>query len=486
MDIKVAVVTPYHREEDSVLRDCLASVKGQTWKQCTHFLVADGVPNPLIANAEVKHIVLPSAHGPGGNLARCIGALTAVAEGFDAVAFLDADNWYRPEHIARMVELHLQTGASVCSSGRSIHRPDGSPMPIDDQNAEDGFIDTSCLCVFRAGFDLLPLWGMMPVEFGPICDRVMSSAIKTRRVPRAHVPEPTVCFRTQYAGHYKRLGETPPPGAKESESAIRIHEQFKALPLVEMMALMLGLATGEDPRASTRSRDSQVAMSRYQVGNKDRKFVVEAPDNGRFRLAVEDILTKEAYAIPIGVPPVKNILDIGAGVGLSAAYFRLVFPDAALYCVEPDPFAYDLLGRNAANIGNCLTYRAALYAMTAPSSIYLDDSGFGSTLAPVSERPMRVLLLDAWQFIASLPVSSFDLVKLDTAGAEVPILLRIRECIKQTGVIQVRFHSRGDRQLIDEILRETHELWRGALASPDLGRLTYVRRRPVESASAGA
>jgi glycosyltransferase involved in cell wall biosynthesis len=119
--LRIAVVTPYYKEKDDVLQTCLASVVDQEYKNCCHFVIADGFPNAIVKKFRCRHIVLPSAHADNGNAARCIGAIAAVTEGFDAVAFLDADNWYRADHISRLVDLHQETGASVCTSGRTMH-----------------------------------------------------------------------------------------------------------------------------------------------------------------------------------------------------------------------------------------------------------------------------------------------------------------------------------------------------------------------------
>jgi FkbM family methyltransferase len=486
MAMKVAVVTPYHREEDSVLQACLASVRSQTWKPCTHFLVADGIPNPAIAQADVKHIILPSAHGGGGNLARCLGAMTAAAEGFDAVAFLDADNWYRAEHVERLVELHLRTGASVCTSSRSIHRLDGSVMNVADASNGDDFTDTNCLCVFRAAFDLLPLWGMIPPAFGMVGDRIFWYAVRTRCASRAHSPEPTVCYRSTYARHYELLGEDPPPAAKRSHAYLEVWNQVTSLASAEKMSLVYGQAAVEDVRTPAERLDSRAGTTKFGVGMKGRKFVLDVPDGRSARRSADDIFTKDCYGHPSGGPAPKNILDIGANVGLSAAFFRLVYPDAALHCVEPDPRAYDCLSRNAALIGNCRTYQAALFNVTCPSRLYYAGNGAGASLAPISGRSGRILLLDARYFMARLPVVSFDLVKIDAAGAEVLILFRIRDMLAPTSVIHVRFYSQPDRRLIDEMLQATHRLSRETTVAPDFGRLTYVRRPPSELEGAGA
>jgi hypothetical protein len=224
-------------------------------------MVADGQPNPLLTNWDVQHIVLPSAHGDVGNLPRCVGAMSAVSEGFYAVAFLDADNWYREDHISRLVELHAKTGAAVCTSGRSLHRLDGSLLRIDERESDgQRFCDTSCLCIFKPAFDLLPLWGLMPPWLGPLGDSVMWAAILQRQIGRAHSPEPTVCFRTQYANHYRVSGEAAPAGTKEPADAQRVRARYLSLPPIERASLLSGLGGAYDlePLVELRRSPQQV------------------------------------------------------------------------------------------------------------------------------------------------------------------------------------------------------------------------------------
>lgn len=239
--INVAVITPYYKETDDVLRTCLTSVRNQDYKNCRHFLVADGFPNPTIADWNVQHIILPSSHHDTGNLARAVGAIAAVSEGYDAIAFLDADNWYRADHLARLIALFETTGAQVCTAGRTMHRLDGSLLGICQVNDGSHFVDTSCLCIFRPAFHLLPLWALMPARFGAIGDRVVWAAIRERRLPTSHSPEPTVAFRTQYAWDYTSRGETPPPGAKVPDETQSMIKEFNDLPVAEKMFLLSGV-----------------------------------------------------------------------------------------------------------------------------------------------------------------------------------------------------------------------------------------------------
>ena len=88
--MRIAIITPYYKEPTEVLRRCHDSVKAQTYP-ATHFMLADGHPNPEVDNWDVVHIKLP-AHGDSCDTPRAIGALSASAQGFDAISLLDADN----------------------------------------------------------------------------------------------------------------------------------------------------------------------------------------------------------------------------------------------------------------------------------------------------------------------------------------------------------------------------------------------------------
>jgi glycosyltransferase involved in cell wall biosynthesis len=125
--MKVAVITPYFRTPLPWLERCHQSVLLQT-HPCTQIFVADGEPLAVIDQWKAQHIVLQHGHGDFGDTPLAIGSLSAIGQGFDAIAYLDSDNWYHPEHIASLVALHQQVGAAVCAANRLFCRLDGSPL----------------------------------------------------------------------------------------------------------------------------------------------------------------------------------------------------------------------------------------------------------------------------------------------------------------------------------------------------------------------
>jgi glycosyltransferase involved in cell wall biosynthesis len=212
--LKVAVITPYLAESLDLLRQCHDSVLDQT-HACLHVMVADGQPRSELGGWNIDHVVLPRPHHDIGSTPRLVGCYHAIGLGYDAVAFLDADNWYRPDHIAKLASLCEATGAGFLSSGRMLCRPDGSQMGICPFTDADRFVDTSCMMFTRSGFHVLAKWSLMPDYAHVIGDRVMLHYVKEAGLLRAHSPDPSVYYRCTKQGVYERLGEPIPPGVRE-------------------------------------------------------------------------------------------------------------------------------------------------------------------------------------------------------------------------------------------------------------------------------
>ena len=211
--MKVAVITPYYKESLEIIRNCHESVLNQTVK-CLHVLVADGFPLIEINNWDVDHVILPRSHNDIGSTPRLIGCYHAIGLGYDAVTFLDADNWYRYDHIESLIKLFIETKAAFISSTRYVCRLDGSVMGICNQTNPQRFIDTNCMMFTRQGFHLLDFWALMPSYAHLIGDRVMLQKVNQSGVIVSHSGLPTVYYRCSKEGIYKSLNEPIPEGVQ--------------------------------------------------------------------------------------------------------------------------------------------------------------------------------------------------------------------------------------------------------------------------------
>jgi hypothetical protein len=207
---RVAVVTPYYRESLQQLRRCHRSVEAQS-HPCLHVMVADGHPCWRLNRWPIDHIRLPRPHNDIGSTPRLIGAFHAIGLGVDAVAFLDADNWYKPDHIQELVDLRARTGAAFLSSSRELFSLDGTsmgPCPISDPKR---FIDTNCMMFWRDAFPLLHHWGLMPSYAHLLGDRVMLQQLKRSGLAMASNGKASVAYSCSKPGLYELMGHVAPP-----------------------------------------------------------------------------------------------------------------------------------------------------------------------------------------------------------------------------------------------------------------------------------
>ncbi|MBT6089062.1 MAG: glycosyltransferase [Rhodospirillaceae bacterium] len=237
--MKIAVITPYHVEPLDMLKRAHDSVAAQT-HDCTHYMVADGHARAEIDGWNVRHIPLPVEHGNNGNTPRAIGSMDAIGDGFDAIAYLDADNWFEPDHIATLVTLHSETGADLVSSGRVIHAIDGTVLLPDGETGDgERHADTSAIMVAASGFSVVPIWALMPDEMGPNCDRVFFQAAMRIGLKHEHSEGETLHFTSRYGPHYRATGLPVPPdangmtGIKTSKDFIR---RMRALDCKDLMS----------------------------------------------------------------------------------------------------------------------------------------------------------------------------------------------------------------------------------------------------------
>ena len=209
---RYAIVTPYYKEDRHLLERCIHSVQEQTLA-ADHILVADGYPQGWLDGEPVRHIRLDRNHADYGDTPRAIGAMLAVAEGYAGIAFLDADNWFEPAHVALCVEASLRNpSCDYVIAKRNLCRPDGSVIPVEDAPISL-FVDTSCFFLLPGSYHMIHRFGLVPFQLAPICDRVFFASLRQEKLVAEMVMEKTVNYHCLWPAVYRNAGEVPPPDA---------------------------------------------------------------------------------------------------------------------------------------------------------------------------------------------------------------------------------------------------------------------------------
>lgn len=230
--LSVAALTPYSREPLEMLERCYRSVARQTVR-CEHVFVADGYPREELDGWDVRHLRLSVPHKDFGDTPRRVAGEAVIDAGFDAVVYVDADNWLRPHHVESLVACHLARGAVICHSARTFHRIDGTLLPLQQQGDNVRHVDGNCLFVSREAFDLLPLWGSWPRELSCIDDRMIWHAALACGHSHAFTGAFTMCYEAAHVSFYNAVGETPPIGARPDLDLDQLYTWHAGLPAAE-------------------------------------------------------------------------------------------------------------------------------------------------------------------------------------------------------------------------------------------------------------
>lgn len=210
--MRVAIITPYHSEAAATLRRCHDSVKAQTYANVRHMMVGDGNPHPLVDTLDVDHYKLPRAHADAGATPRALAALSAFSQGYDAVGFIDADCYLKPNHVELMVSILRESGADGVIATRVIHSQDDREMYVDrvESNGEN-MIDTNSWFLTRRALPAMTGWIVEPGQ-RLWSDRYFAKAVIDSGLGMVRSDEPTVVYVTRWAWHYEYAGWPIPNG----------------------------------------------------------------------------------------------------------------------------------------------------------------------------------------------------------------------------------------------------------------------------------
>jgi FkbM family methyltransferase len=141
------------------------------------------------------------------------------------------------------------------------------------------------------------------------------------------------------------------------------------------------------------------------------------------------------------------IIDCGANVGYSSAYFLSVFPEAVVVAVEPDPSNFSMLTTNLAPYrGRCTAIQGAVWPdeealRLNPQSL---DAGYewGRSVEKADAAGELVKAVTIPQLIAASSHDRVSLLKIDIEGAEYELFERgVSDWIGQVDNIVIELHG---------------------------------------------
>lgn len=200
-------------------------------------------------------------------------------------------------------------------------------------------------------------------------------------------------------------------------------------------------------------------------------------------LLFNNIFAEREYGHLDDLQGVRLVIDCGANVGYSSAYFLSRFPECVVIAVEPDPENFEMLRRNLSPYGErAKVIHAGVWSH--PASLKISDVAYRDGEA-WSRQVVECGPDDASSFPAVsigrlLEDSGYDrisLLKVDIEGAEAVVFSADYEpWIDRTDNIAIELHD-------DASFGDSRGSFARAIAGRDFslshsGDLTFCRRRP--------
>jgi FkbM family methyltransferase len=210
------------------------------------------------------------------------------------------------------------------------------------------------------------------------------------------------------------------------------------------------------PRALIDGMPSPVRSVAVRAG--DRRVVLRMPA-GEAWLAREVFERHEYGGVPpraLHQPPV--VIDVGANVGAFAVYAKLAYhPDAVVHCFEPYPPTVELLRQNVSQFDGITVHPIGLGAADGDVDLLLHatNSGANSTCADLVPEPIgrvRVPVRAAGAVWDELNFGAVDVLKVDAEGVEVAILTALGPRLARVRVVMAEYHTADDRARIHALL----------------------------------
>jgi FkbM family methyltransferase len=168
---------------------------------------------------------------------------------------------------------------------------------------------------------------------------------------------------------------------------------------------------------------------------------VSITDSFWYLHSLKELFIDEVYRFPSSRPD-PYILDCGANIGLSAIYFKRLYPKARVIAFEPDDHIFKLLQNNLQSFGfnDVQLEKKAIWT----EETVLDFSGLGSLGGKLvdegSKDGVNIISVPTVRLKDYLS-QKVDFLKMDIEGPEVKVLCDCAESLGNVENLFVEYHS---------------------------------------------
>ena len=157
-------------------------------------------------------------------------------------------------------------------------------------------------------------------------------------------------------------------------------------------------------------------------------------------MVYEEVIINGQYACDLPGDP-KVIVDVGANIGLTSAYFATRYPEARILAIEPEWENYRLLRRNLLPYKNVQPINAALWS--SDTLVDLSEKSAESWAFRVEESHKgSIPAFTLSTLLEQNSIKYVDLLKIDIEGAECEVFQGAPDWISKVGLLVIELHDR--------------------------------------------
>jgi FkbM family methyltransferase len=180
----------------------------------------------------------------------------------------------------------------------------------------------------------------------------------------------------------------------------------------------------------------------FKLYSKRLNFPVKARPNTSDLSVFHQIVVFDEYRCISDLRSPELIIDLGANVGYSSAYFLSCFENCRVIAVEPDPGNFSELRNNLLPYqGRARAIQAAVWPRSEPLSLKTPKLGeeWGVSVEPSPNGMVKTISVPELIEIGGLPRVS--LLKIDIEGAETDLFLSDTKWLDQIDNIVIELHG---------------------------------------------
>ena len=197
-----------------------------------------------------------------------------------------------------------------------------------------------------------------------------------------------------------------------------------------------------------RSLGAKLDGSTYLLRSSASKFPLHCRLNSSDPYVFYQVFMEQEYEVLKDLKNVRLIIDCGANVGYSAAYFLTLYPEAKLIAVEPDSANFAILERNLKPYGDRVRlYQAGIWShktgLTVCRGTYRDGAEWSTQVqaSKPGETP-DVEAIDIGTLLRDSGNTQIDMLKIDIEGSETVVFREnYAEWLGKTRNMAVEIHD---------------------------------------------